>query len=182
MRSQRNLDVYVCIYIYICMYIYIWVNSNISLTWNKAMAGDDSPKINHNFQFGRTVRSLFHLPRLERFYMNQTIHDLINLHDFGIFHYSPSNSLGARDFPWNKLTTKPSSYRVSPQKTSVFSEKWGICELKKTTAILHEKWIHWVQKGEIQDQTRVSKVAYPDSEMVGITKLRFMLESGDTLQ
>ena len=122
---------------YVYIYIYIWVNSNISLTWNKAMAGDDSPKINHNFQFGRTVRSLFHLPRLERFYMNQTIHDLINLHDFGIFHYSPSNSLGARDFPWNKLT-KPSSYRVSPQKTSVFSEKWGICELKKNNR--HPPW------------------------------------------
>ena len=36
----------------------IWVNHNISPTWIKAMNGDDSPKINHDFQGSVVVRSL----------------------------------------------------------------------------------------------------------------------------
>ena len=36
----------------------IWENYNISLTWIVRPFGDDFPKINHDFQWGRTVRSL----------------------------------------------------------------------------------------------------------------------------
>ena len=51
------------IYIYNYIHTYIWVNYNISLTWILRSFGDDFPKINHDSQWGRTVRSWWNLPR-----------------------------------------------------------------------------------------------------------------------
>ena len=42
---------------------WIWANYNNSLIWIVRPFGDDSPKINHDFQWGRTVRSWWNLPR-----------------------------------------------------------------------------------------------------------------------
>ena len=54
---------------------WIWVNYNISLTWNKAIKGDDFPKINHDsrvwsqwgrdeiYQDGWSSCQMFHLNR-----------------------------------------------------------------------------------------------------------------------
>ena len=46
------------------IHVLIWVNYHISLTWIVRPFGDDSPKINHDSQWGRTVRSWSNLPRL----------------------------------------------------------------------------------------------------------------------
>ena len=40
-----------------------WANYNNSLTWIKAIKGDDFPNPNHDFQGSLVVSSLFHLPR-----------------------------------------------------------------------------------------------------------------------
>ena len=42
---------------------FIWANYNISLTWIVGPFGDDFPYKNHDFQWGRTVRSWWNLPR-----------------------------------------------------------------------------------------------------------------------
>ena len=59
----------------------IWANQNMSLTWIKAIKGDDSPYSSSSMGFGRWLRWLWNLPRSMRDPLSPLCHNCaVNFH------------------------------------------------------------------------------------------------------
>ena len=83
---EKSLSLFIeSMYIYVYIYIYIWVNYNISLAWIVRPFGDDFPP-KPWFQWGRTVRSWWNLPRY--IYIDRYIHIYSHYKQHNIPRYS----------------------------------------------------------------------------------------------